>query len=157
MKKLIALTLLIVFCPACATISYQKKVLSSMTIGGTLGAIYGQTKSEQKKANSALYGGLFSALIGVVALYSFDRSNKVLELEETIRNLKLDLDRPNKLIESDFFTKERTLPKNLKGVIRLGGYDLFEKNKWSQIDERTLVFEQYVLRLKDNEIILNNK
>ena len=159
MKKMINFIFFVLLFNSCATTStYKKKVLTSMAVAGSLGAIYGQSKPQQKRANSVLYASLLSALTGAFFLHILDKEDKSKELEEKIKNLKIQIEKKEEPFkESSFFTKKRNLPEMLEGVIRLGGYELFEKNKWSQIDEKTLVFEQYVLRLKDSEILLNNQ
>lgn len=150
------ITILNMFICGCATTNRGKTI--ELALAGTAaGAAFGQTRPEYKAQNSALYASMGAAIAAVAGLYIFDEEKRAEEFRTKLLELQTKVDgsfgasdllnqQTQKVLSQGQSTfSETELPEEYQGLIRPGGWKLYEINRWVKRGTNRLVLESRLL------------
>lgn len=146
MKKTFVILALI--CAGCAG-TQKRQILQSMAIGGTAGAVYGLSKTENRDAYALMWAGIGAAAGAVASIYLNDPDHEIEKMRAETARLKDEMDRMSSpKIEaqtSAFFGSK--VPEKYRALINPGEWRVSKIDQWIEDDENRLIHQDLVMEL----------
>lgn len=146
MKKI--LILLPVLLSGCAS-SYKRQIFQSMAVGAAAGAVYGQSKPENRNAYALMWAGVGAAIGAGVATYLNDPDREIENLRAETSRLKSEMDQmatPKIEAQTSAFFGSK-VPEKYRALINPGEWRVSKIDQWIEDDENRLIHQDLVMDL----------
>ena len=133
---------------SCAT-TIKYKMLEHSLIAGSIGAIYGATRPEQKEKNTMMFGSMGLALGAIASIYLQEPDTKINSLTMENQKLKSDLDEiqnPKLEFSSSGFLNSK-VPDKYKRLINPGEWRVYKLDQWVEDGENRVIHQDKIMEL----------
>lgn len=130
------MSLMLVLClTACSSANTRNIILRDMALGVAVGALVGQSRSENREAYSAMYAGIGAATAGAVsALMNVPDENRIKKenenLKEQVRKFEKQLQ--PQLVQQGNSLFSSPIPKEVSSLVEPGEWKHYKMDQWVQ-------------------------
>lgn len=125
---------------SCAS-TQKTKIIETIVIGASVGAIYGLTRKEMKEENGMMFSSQGAAIGAVIAAVIDDSDEKIKTLEAKVKFLD---ESTTKQTSPNF----EEIPEEYRALLESQNYEMYRINRWTK-KGHYLVNESALIDLKE--------
>lgn len=131
----IVLGTFVLFLSACSSMNTRNIILRDMVVGAAVGALVGQTRTDNREAYSAMYAGIGAATAGAVsALINVPDENQMKRENETLKEQvkKFEKQLQPQLVQQGSSLFSSPIPKEVSSLVEPGEWKRYKLDQWVQ-------------------------